>query len=615
MDVVYIDDIAIDLKPNTTIALTLQRVEIGDITKNYLSFTNTIKAPKTAKNNVAFRFANLEKSNSSYQYGYKSARIVQNGVETINGLALIKAVDNEYQINIYDDFISFNDFLGDKDLSYLDYGTQAWTNSAIDAARLNTSGFISAVMNWGHTSSVYVKDNYLPLYSYKTLIEKILTSIGYTLSGSILSNTDYTDLVCTPFGRFRYSAKLSYSSLRTTSVGYSDSATITVNQGVFIFTLGTTVSGFTNAPDTFICDIEARAWLDNITLSIDPFSGSGCFLRVRAFNGVTTRTIGLPDDIVLGTNTISTLSLTNVELINGEQIWIEVVFEKDPNYPSDLLVVQTSDNANTFLRITSKDVASRTSPKWPLLASNIRLTDVLKDFFVRFGIIYKKDLNTLILRTFEDVCTDTANAIDWTNKRLKDADSIAFQTSYAQVNNFLHGNAIKDKFLGAGFLNVANTSLSNTKDFYTSAFKNANRWLGLGYEVMTIPVYNATVSSIDQINDEAPFTIGTLKSRTNEGAVTFDTIARTDYKLAYFVDASKSKDSSFSYFIGKYYATFGRSLQQFKLCTYRYLLTDMDIASYDPHKMIYDNGSYYLINKISNYVSGKPTTVELLKIQ
>ena len=603
MDVVYIDDIVIDLKPNTTIALTLQRLEIGDITKNYLSFTNTIKAPKTAKNNAAFGFANVEKSNSSYQYGYKSARIVQNGVMTINGLALIKAVDNEYQINIYDNFISFNDFLGDKDLSSLSYGTQGWNNSDIDAARLNTTDFIAAVMNWGHSANVYVKDNYLPLYSYKTLIEKILTSIGYTLSGEILSNTDFTDLVCTPFYGFKY--KTGYQKTTKPTDGTND------------FGLAAT----TTIALPFATDVIPYRLRANITMRV------GITINWVSRNIASTSYVRFfVDGTIAGTMVQSTDYTTNqgativftandVDTITAQTLRIRFSFFKDPAYP-DVVNVQT--NAfNSSIEVVDTLLVVRANPQWPRLASNIKLNDILKDFFVRFGIIYKKDFNNLTLRTLEDICTDTGNALDWTNKRVKnDGDSISFQTSYAQVNNFLHTNNAKSKFLGAGSLNVANTTLPQTKDFYSSPFNNSQRWAGTGYEVMSIPAYDpVAASAIDRLIDDVPLCIGTLKARTNEAAIIFDTIARTDYKLAYFVDASKSKDSSFSYFIGKYYATFGRSLQQFKLCTYRYLLTDMDIASYDPHKMIYDNGSYYLINKISNYVSGKPTTVELLKIQ
>jgi hypothetical protein len=193
--------------------------------------------------------------------------------------------------------------------------------------------------------------------------------------------------------------------------------------------------------------------------------------------------------------------------------------------------------------------------------------------------------------------------------------AIEFKTNYAQANYFLHNDDAKDKFLGSGSLSIANTTLQTAKDFFTSVFSNVKRWTGTGYEVMSTPAYDSTSTGIDDIKEEPPLMIGTLKARTTEAAITFNATPRTDYKLAYHADASQTKDSSFRYFLSKYYPSLTFALQKNKICKYEYNLNELDIANYDPHKMIFDNGSYYLINKIENFRSGKITKVELFKIQ
>jgi hypothetical protein len=81
MDVVYINGQIIDLDPKTSIAWTIQRVDIGDLSKNYASFSNTIKAADTERNNRIFQHAKLENSDGTFQYAFQDCKVVQNGIE------------------------------------------------------------------------------------------------------------------------------------------------------------------------------------------------------------------------------------------------------------------------------------------------------------------------------------------------------------------------------------------------------------------------------------------------------------------------------------------------------------------------------------------------------
>lgn len=142
-----------------------------------------------------------------------------------------------------------------------------------------------------------------------------------------------------------------------------------------------------------------------------------------------------------------------------------------------------------------------------------------------------------------------------------------------------------------------------------------------GYEVILDYVepsypniyYNQTTSEIIIVNEDPGLRLLTLKDRTVEGQIVFDSIARTDYKLGYFVDPDLDKDTGFQYFVDQFYPSLTSALQRNKLITKEYLLTENDIFSYDPHKMMYDGQGYYLINKIVNFYPGKVTKVELFK--
>ncbi len=312
------------------------------------------------------------------------------------------------------------------------------------------------------------------------------------------------------------------------------------------------------------------------------------------------------------TTGIKTLSISNVELANGDVVSAFVTFNQNIVTDSVTFTIASPSTLN----ISATTTVVRTAPKWNRLTSKQKLSELLKDFFIRFGIIYKVDGNDLILKTLQEISTDTANAIDWTNKRVnRKKSSIDFKTNYAQSNYFLHKDESSEKFLGSGNLSILNTTLKSANDFFTSVFANAKQWSGSGYSVMSTPAYDSTSTGIVDIKNNPPLMIGTLKTRSTEAAIVFDTLSRTDYKLAYHADTTQPKDTSFAYFLSKFYQSLSFALQKNKVCKHEYNLTETDIANYDPHKMIFDAGSYYLINKIDKYISGSITKVELFKIQ
>lgn len=592
----------VDLDPKATLAVTIQKVEIGDLSKSLISRTNQFKALKTEKNNRLFGFAQDEKSLTTIPYNYLDCILqTTQGTLILQGKCIIKKADRFYNLVVYEDLVSLVDALGDKNLSSLTWENQKWDNFEIDTARTNTSAFVAAVMNWGQTGAVYTIDRFLPMYYYKSLIEKILQFAGYALSGSILTNTDFTNLVCTPFYGFKYKQ------------GYNKLTKPTAAINVFGLTASTDIYMSMppdKVPNGLIANLSMTVAFTITWASKNPASTSG----VRFFlDGELVGTfITTPYYIAGGT---ITFTASNVDTITEQRLRILVQYTKDPGFP-DVVNIQTNDFF-TSINVVDTLAVKRTNAQWARLASDVKLIDILKDFSIRFGIVYKKDGNTLFLKTLEEIANDTGTALDWTAKRVitKKEDEIDFEPkNYAQQNYFLFADNISDKFAGFGNLAISNTTLKTTQDFYTSPFSNARRFISLGYDVMQWNAYLNAATDISDIQDDVPLLLGTLKARTNETAITFNVTSRTDYKLAYFTDAAQAKDTSFQYFINKYYPTLASALQRNKVVTQYYILSDMDVSNYDPHKLIFDNGSYYIVNKIKNFVSGKVTEVELFKV-
>jgi hypothetical protein len=130
-----------------------------------------------------------------------------------------------------------------------------------------------------------------------------------------------------------------------------------------------------------------------------------------------------------------------------------------------------------------------------------------------------------------------------------------------------------------------------------------------------LPAYDSTSTSITDTKNDIPLTLVKLRNRDSltEPSKTYNATPRTDYLIAYF-DDSLYESTGFEYYLSNYYSILEDSLQNNKVVKRFYNLTEKDIYEYDPFKMIFDNGEYYLVNKIENFVPGQLTRVELFRV-
>ncbi len=248
---------------------------------------------------------------------------------------------------------------------------------------------------------------------------------------------------------------------------------------------------------------------------------------------------------------------------------------------------------------------------WP----DIEVKDIIKDFFVRFAIIPKQKNGVLYLKTIEEILSNRSGAVDWSAKLTKTGHSIDFTSRYAQENYFDYNNGENDPTLGRGILEIDNETLDPINTVYDSVFESVITGLfDANYNSARMDVYESTSVDISDFKNSPPFTLLTLRNPGADPDITFYITPRDDYKVAYFVDDSQPKDSGFEYFINEFYDKYAFALQKSKVIVKEYLLTELDIQNYDSHKMVYDGEGYYLVNKISNFIPGNITKVELFKV-
>jgi hypothetical protein len=152
------------------------------------------------------------------------------------------------------------------------------------------------------------------------------------------------------------------------------------------------------------------------------------------------------------------------------------------------------------------------------------------------------------------------------------------------------------------------------KTILTTVFKNSLTDVVASRKVGIVPVYDNASTGITDFVNKPGIRLMMLKPRTTEASITFNAIARTDYKLAYFADTGLGKDAGFKYFLNTYYKSFGAAIESAKVIEEEYYLDAKDIASYDPLKLVQDEDGFYILDKLSSYVEGTVTKAQLIKI-
>jgi hypothetical protein len=617
VNIIYVGDDMVDLYPDTKIALTVQKINIGDISGRSVNYTNSIDVPWTENNARIFGYSYDENSRSSVPYTLTECKIVQNGIEVLSRASLI-VTDSKgresFGISIYENVYNFFASVNNLNIADLDpIADSAWTAAGIDAARTNTSGIVAPFINWGHPSATYDANYFLPCFYYHTLISKILEYTGLTPSGDILTHSDFKDLVV-PYCKesFKYpemwvddhrasgynvgAISLSQVLTGTRLIPFD---TVTYGANLNAATDQYTFTKYVNCTITTVIRVNAVTWNLATYLKVQIYK-NGSQVAVYQLNSPSTDS---------GEQTITYTG----DFATGDVVKMNIQSDQ-PSVPNGANCTVVAGWTFTF---TPTVDVPRAMVNWQYLFPEISCKSLLSDFFNRFALIPKQVDNTLYLKSLEAICTDRANALDWSDKLVQTDANIAFDSKYAQSNLFRYSDTelVDQPELGQGDMAINNTALDVQRNIYTSIFGNT---LAETFNTVSssakIPVYTIASTDIDEFINEPKLRLLTLKDRTVESPITFDATPRTDYKIAYFVDSTQTKDTGWEYFLGQYYPSLESSLQKSKTISKLYRLTELDIANYDPHKMIYDGYGYYIVNKILNFIPGRLTKVEVFKI-
>lgn len=629
---VWINEQLIDLRPGTVIAKTIQAFDLFAFGTARANYTNQITAPKTNNNQKALQFVDNLKSASTYAYQLLPARVIQNGIELIgNGFAQIVSSDTSYNITFFDGNYAFFTQLADKKLWDIDLSSLngQWGGAEKDAARTAVSGLIPAVINFGNwlasganlDGTAYGHAN-PPSIFYSTLLDKIFSTFGFTYSGNVFSLDKFKKMIMP--------LNLIYSPKFCTAKEFNASAPGTqVMVNPLVATKVTFNNVGTNGTDNYYDGVDT--WTPNLAAAAANYflvCNFGALVNITVAGGTVDikmridNSIG-PDIVIatgVGSGTYSAESSGGIDATyplntgwrHGDHCYVTII--QKTGAPTVTI------NSGVFwnkVPVVTPGINWNNSYIVPQhLLPDMLITDLMKDFAVRFGLLFKESKGSIQVRNIDELINDTGTAVDWTAKRDTSVpEKLSYQfPNFSQVNKLKWDNSADStlsKDYQMGSFAVPNIHLSPEQTI-TSPFSASSTLATLGINMGQAVIYDSVT----------PKFTGVVGSRlmlvrdpyVGEPTVKFNAAFQAAYKVGYFLDGKQANQMSFAQDIASYLSQFPLRMQSAKMILRSYNLNDVDINNFDQLKLIYDDGAFFIVNKISSYVPGKSTSVELFKV-
>lgn len=302
----------------------------------------------------------------------------------------------------------------------------------------------------------------------------------------------------------------------------------------------------------------------------------------------------------------------------------------DSSYFESLLLTYSREYYGYYDKTAITEASSINLSKFIL--PDISQKSLLIEWLYRTYSLIRVKNGVIELKPMYNIIKDkVSNAVDWTSKRVRNTDQIGFINSqYGQTNYLEDEDASGDLIIvqndkvvpealvsNKGSFTIADTRLPEEVAVYKSIFSSSQiREDYLGANKTYAPVYNAF--SLDRFDFKTKPKLRILEGFAGGAfapAIYIEEASQTGAMYTtYRYLATTLRGANWDASVLKSYSNYVEAVQQTKVIERNYILTPIDISELDLFKPIYDDGSYFIIDKVSNYIQGKPTKVSLLKI-
>lgn len=636
----FINDIELELEEGTRIARTKQVNDIGNLSNRQSNYTQKIKVPKTKNNIKALDHLWSAGNTSRIPYQKNTAQLINDsGVHEIyNGIATVFDSTSEYyNISIYDGYVSFvkaieNFSLNDLDVSELNHLKNltnvlaTYTDDTLNY-RYNVADYNGKMFTGGYINIDYL----IPSVNKKYLWDKIFDFFGFTYSGSVFDTEDFinnwmtypkpigdgtqvttaihtwdwngTEIYQSPEGslNFRYSDYFTHDPLIDNSYAYSSpvgsdnspaGGMITVyDAGLYKFTFSGTIGYFEKQGETTDNPIYIRHGF---------FSSAG-----------DSTTEILNDNFIYG---------EPFEFIHYQQLQAGERFQIGGARPMN---ANLNDNTYTGQVDVEFEIVEGNAVDFEEALLDFNIKDFVDEILWEFSLTPFKDkyTNNITFLTHEE-WLQTTDIYDYSSNNTKFVSKEKEKyilSGYAQKNHLKHKYNDDNANYNDGSLNILNENLKEHTTIIQSKVytPEKNKSNALGFETNVYKIWEKEVEddgSVSYKDLEKRFYF--MRSEYTQRTRTFgsETEGLTQTISGYY---SESYDRMrFNDIVERYYKPLYSILNTSKINTSKIYYNDIDISELDFKKLVYikELGSYYMLNKISNYSNKGVYNTELIEV-
>lgn len=590
----------IELEPDEKIARTLQVNDILTLSNRQSNYTNTFSIRRTDVNKQTFEMLGVVGATTFVPYQLNEVYLYTDDGECIvhKGRAVVQSTDKDYKLNLYDGNIDLykaieNKSLGDLNLSEIDHIKTLATVVNTFTANLNYKYLIADYNGKMIYNTNRINIDYLvPSAKVSYLWNKIFSEFGFTYSGSVFNTVDFTNLWLS-FPKVSPPQGAPITVLNTITTTVTDQAPPQINYvvtqtGTYFFTIANYSTG----------SAYADIWNQN------GYTGNTYTLNNRIFvNGV--------------------LALTDIiELQIGDVITTDYIFEETLNLGEYYYETYVGDFQYEFiLEFYQGQIISFSNE-----LKDFSIKDFITEILNRFGLTPFKDkyTNHYKFLTLQELLQNN-QVIDWSRKQNKFVEKISERYifgSYAQKNNFTYKyNDPESDYYNSDIL-IDNVNLADAKNVVNSKVYAPEKDRTILIHDLQTNVYKMWEK---EVKDNGDVVYKGLQKRyyfLREASHTFTTTTQIGSETAgLHQDITTVPVESFYNLrmedvIRNYYGNIGAILNYSKIIDATIYLNETDIANIDFSKLywIKELSSYFILNKVNNFIKKGITKVELIKV-
>jgi hypothetical protein len=660
----YINGQQADLEPGQQIARTLQVNDLNSLDSRQASYTNKFKLPKTSTNLKIMEFLTVTGNNSNIPYQKNECSLYSDSGECFvyKGRAVITDGGKDFEAVLYDGIIDFYKAIENKNLSGLGLDGLTHTKSiqAVKDSWQNDYNYRYILADYngktGNTAEGEVNIDYLvPSVKVSYLWDRIFEKFEAGYTGSVFETEDFLNLWMT-FPKGITTAQSTTNVFESDNYHFLGAATpntdYPVNNRYFARFNTFQTSDLHQAPynihytvseaGRYKLEISGKIqafehiFLDNEWPFDDPDDEDAWVLFIddspipsriylsRNAQG-TNPLLAQPDEILFPSVPFNS-NFENTFYLDLEALESFCLVVGPAHSLDKRTFFIRSNNSSLTVKLTK---INQTAVSFDDALIDLSVRDFLTEVVQRFGLTMFKDKYSNIYNflTLQEHL-QTEDIVNWSDKFIAKTKENYIVGSYAQRNWFRYNYNDKEAAHYDSYIDIANVNLPDSKDIIKSKIYAPEKPLNRSsYLNSTSNIYKLWDKEIVENPGpgEDPFTYKALDKRfyflraepkydtiqlmSDELGDQDDPIAITYYREVY-------RRLNFKDIIRKYYLPQLQILDKSLMVSAELWLTETDMASFDFKKLYYIEqlSAYFIVNKISNYVPGKPVKCELVKV-